>query len=502
MALNRRNPWNKAKDTMPVIDNLGALTNTIEATTTDVMAKKRITRASDNVSLLPSKKNAFLVLTSPMETTCRPDFRSSKLSASNDEVKTPPPRILVRIKAKPDNHPGVAESVTPIAPASKVFSAKTPCTPRTPKTICKVVCLLVSQLVTKLDDQIGAQCFMDAKDKVNYQQRANFYHACLLLMLQGLNGAELEVIYSTSLPMFFARLDKNEKRRLKKSFDNSYNDLEVRFITKITELADIWIALPASNAYSTRLCISKSIRKGYTPVFVHPEWARDYYMVGKSDDGLPLEGINFNAEDMLSLWEAPMVAYEVTTHPQSVLSSASLIVKVAAVKCGLVNVKMCEEKTRGLIREMQAFELPPTFDIKATLLAFQCMSKSFAEWGAELTKFLGYESLSSLPNSPIPVHSPLFVTSKQADIIRLGIENALPALKEEADVAETTATTRHEARLRAALNNLPDDPFIGPHNLLSLAPAVRFAEVQDALDARFCATNYHEQFVIMRDILL
>lgn len=264
----------------------------------------------------------------------------------------------------------------------------------------------------------------------------------------------------------------------------------------------------------------RGIRKGHTPVPVHPEWARDCYMFGKSDDGPPLEGMNLNAEDMLSLWEAPMVACEVTTHPKSVLrlwfvsnptcqlyhllreASASLIVKVAAVKCGLVNVKMCEEKTRGLMREMQAFELPPTLDIKATLPAFKHTSKSFAEWAAELTKFLGYESPSSSPILPIPVRSPSYVTSKQADIIRSGIEDALPALREEAEVAETAAITRHGARLRAALTDLPDDPFLGPHNLLSLAPAVRSAEVQNALGARFCAANYREQFVIMRGILL
>lgn len=62
---------------------------------------------------------------------------------------------------------------------------------------------------------------MDAKDEADYQQRAIFYHARLLLMLRGLNSAELEVIYSTSLPMFFARLDKNEKRKLKESFDDA-----------------------------------------------------------------------------------------------------------------------------------------------------------------------------------------------------------------------------------------------------------------------------------------
>lgn len=80
---------------------------------------------------------------------------------------------------------------------------------------------------------------MDAKDKEDYQNRAMFYYARLLVMLRGLNGGELEVLYSNSLPMFYACLDKNEKKKLKKSFDDTYNEIESQFITKVTELAKI-----------------------------------------------------------------------------------------------------------------------------------------------------------------------------------------------------------------------------------------------------------------------
>lgn len=111
--------------------------------------------------------------------------------------------------------------------------------------------------MTKLDDQVGAQSLIDAKDEADYQNRAQYYHARLLLMIRGLNSAELESLYSTSLPTFYARLDKNEKRKLKESFEDAYNDIESRFIHRVTELAELWIQSPAGESYSAKLSVSR-----------------------------------------------------------------------------------------------------------------------------------------------------------------------------------------------------------------------------------------------------
>lgn len=62
---------------------------------------------------------------------------------------------------------------------------------------------------------------MQAKDKADYKKRIIYYHAWLLMILRALNSNELEMLYSNSLLMFFARLDKNEKRKLKGAFDNT-----------------------------------------------------------------------------------------------------------------------------------------------------------------------------------------------------------------------------------------------------------------------------------------
>lgn len=70
---------------------------------------------------------------------------------------------------------------------------------------------------------------MLGKDEADYKERAIYYHTRLLVILRGLNSAELESLYSTSLPMFFARLDKTKKRKLKRIFEETYNGHEAHF---------------------------------------------------------------------------------------------------------------------------------------------------------------------------------------------------------------------------------------------------------------------------------
>lgn len=80
---------------------------------------------------------------------------------------------------------------------------------------------------------------MDAKDKEDYQNHTMFCHARLLVMLCGFNNAELEVFYSNSSLIFYAQLNKNKKKKLKKLLDNAYNEIESWFIIRIIKLAEI-----------------------------------------------------------------------------------------------------------------------------------------------------------------------------------------------------------------------------------------------------------------------
>lgn len=48
----------------------------------------------------------------------------------------------------------------------------------------------------------------------------------MLLMIWELNNAELESLYSILLPTFYVRFDKNQKKKLKESFKDAYNDIK------------------------------------------------------------------------------------------------------------------------------------------------------------------------------------------------------------------------------------------------------------------------------------
>lgn len=104
--------------------------------------------------------------------------------------------------------PTTPTSLIPIA-LTFVSQIKTPCSPRIPCTlkICHLTCLPVSKLVTKLNDQVGTQSLIDAKNKGNHQNRAQYYYAHLFFMIW-----ELKSLYFTLLPTFYVYLNKNKKK--------------------------------------------------------------------------------------------------------------------------------------------------------------------------------------------------------------------------------------------------------------------------------------------------
>lgn len=132
-------------------------------------------------------------------------------------------------------------------------------------------------------------------------------------------------------------------------------------------------------------------------------------------------------------------------------------------------MKMCENKTRGLMREIQGFELPPTKNIKVALPIFKRQSRPLMEWEAELSAFLSYYPPPKLAS---PLCSLLYMTLKQANTIKTVLEDTLLGLKEEAKNAEKLVISCHESCLRTAVNQLTEDLFFGLHDLLSLALSI------------------------------
>lgn len=72
-------------------------------------------------------------------------------------------------------------------------------------------------------------------------------------MLYRFHNTKLKFLYMTLRPMFFAGVDKTKKLKLNSNFEKAYNNHEAHFICFITNFANVWIRLPASNICSIRL---------------------------------------------------------------------------------------------------------------------------------------------------------------------------------------------------------------------------------------------------------
>lgn len=190
--------------------------------------KKRKARLLDTSLPFAAKKSSSFAQSSLLETTWLLALQNSRFhSLNHDNYKVIVLKTPLQIKTMPSFNLNDIKSAMLITLGKRTCAmTKSPCTFCILKKICQITCLLVSQLVTKLDNQLGAECLIDAKDKEDYQNCTIFYHARLLFMLCNLNGAKLKFFYSTLLLIFYARLDKNKKKKLKKLFDNVYNKIE------------------------------------------------------------------------------------------------------------------------------------------------------------------------------------------------------------------------------------------------------------------------------------
>lgn len=68
-----------------------------------------------------------------------------------------------------------------------------------------------------------------------------------------------------------------------------------------------------------------------------------------------------------------------------------LIVKVTIIRYNLVNIKIYKNKTCGLIKKMQGFQLALKNNIKVCLPPIKCLSRLFSKFMTEFIAFLGSE---------------------------------------------------------------------------------------------------------------
>lgn len=81
---------------------------------------------------------------------------------------------------------------------------------------------------------MGSTFLQNAKDQADYKGYALAYYYHLSLIVRGFNQAELDVLFSISLPSFYGRCDKDGKKALKNTFESTYHKVERKLITNIT----------------------------------------------------------------------------------------------------------------------------------------------------------------------------------------------------------------------------------------------------------------------------
>ncbi len=134
-------------------------------------------------------------------------------------------------------------------PQKKPRKKKIPRTSSTKQAVTEAERLSLTNLVDKLADIPGATFLQGARDHVEYKDRALAYHYCLSIIFREFNQVELELLLLISLPLFYGKLDKEEKRGLKGVFESAYHQIEQELINLIVMEAEVWLKTPVGDGY-------------------------------------------------------------------------------------------------------------------------------------------------------------------------------------------------------------------------------------------------------------
>lgn len=107
----------------------------------------------------------------------------------------------------------------------------------------------LNHLIRLIDDCVGAKFLYAASTSAEFEIRAKLFHARLSIIIRGLDQAEIDTIYNSNAPSFFARLDPEEKEDLKDSFDLAHAVNEAYMVGCFREYAKFWISSPAGVLY-------------------------------------------------------------------------------------------------------------------------------------------------------------------------------------------------------------------------------------------------------------
>ena len=168
-----------------------------------------------------------------------------------------PSPVIIMSTFVSQNSPGDNDAITTPTKEKKSRKAKILGTPSTKKAFAEAKRPNVNNLVDDLADVVGSTFFQGAKDQADYKDCALVYHYYLSFILRGFNQAELDVLFSTSLPFFYGRCDKDGKKALRDAFKSAYHQVERELIANITVKANLWLETPAGNNYHNRYHLAR-----------------------------------------------------------------------------------------------------------------------------------------------------------------------------------------------------------------------------------------------------
>lgn len=163
-----------------------------------------------------------------------------------------PPPVIIKSTSVSQNSPRDNGTTTTPTKEKKSRKAKIPGTPSTKKAFAEVKRPNINDLVDDLADVVGSTFLQGARDQAKYKNCALAYHYCLSFILCGFNQAELDILFSTSLPSFYGRCDKDGKKALRDAFESAYHQVERELIANITAEANLWLETLAGNNYYNR----------------------------------------------------------------------------------------------------------------------------------------------------------------------------------------------------------------------------------------------------------
>ena len=134
-----------------------------------------------------------------------------------------PPLIIIKSTSVSQNSPGDNGATTTPTKEKKSRKAKIPSIPSTKEAFAEAKRPNINDLINVLADVLGSTFLQGAKDQAEYKDRALAYHYGLFLIFRGFNQAELDVLFSTSLPSFYGKCNKDGKKALRDAFESMYH---------------------------------------------------------------------------------------------------------------------------------------------------------------------------------------------------------------------------------------------------------------------------------------